>query len=1272
MIPSDIVRKVENLRPLTMTRIRQHELGLIPEFIQTKWRLVDSYQFSDTRYFRNPGELIFAVSDIRFTLGNKKKRDVVFNDLLIDCVDLKKVYPMAVFVNGLFMKWSKVRIVRDFKYSYVIVNMDIKYDDVSSFEMLHIPFRVHYSENRKYDFNHTQIMRFNEFGLLDNTGKTVFTTPNKNILYRNVNYTNTPILKEEISIDHEYQLTPDNVIVFANGRLDRDLAVEVQAMNILTIGGGEYMCDNLTYKAFYSIEANKNVNNVNITRNISYVKDLIRRRIEVPALDLVRFTKFFDSINYSPFTNYQTNLNNAIERVMKYNPGLLNSVYQERSNVRTVVYSGAELKTKLNEHGHLQMLRLKYKHNETFVMMFVNGELYARYNTIKYGLNTFNIQAYDLNDEDTIELVFFTNVNNNVVTTTYNHGKITIEEDPFDLEDLEVLCNESTKEFVYPLAKAESTLYKSDFSLSDKELVMDDFYIDKQVSIVSKHQFRYFYNKTKEDSFKLSLPYFFNTCTNRNSYMVFRNGRLLSKDMFELLVPDYDNPFPETFIYSKKMFKAGDRVEVFYLPIDYRYLDLSNDTQVKVLRTRSVSDGQSTIEMPIEFDNFSDAENNFFVIINGVFINPTRYEIIDGYLVFTDPKDYLKANQDVFFVVMIASANFENVTQIENLGEKDFMNIETKEVVVETEGQTVFDIPFPKENFFEIGGTFLLSNRGLFIQEDSYEVKDNQLIMKDDRLELGTVLSFTFMYSEMEVKYLKYDLLADFEGKKEFDLQIPYENYLIAKNKFMVFQNGILLSESGYVVMRKTNKLYITSLDGGGLTEGTKLTIIMPYMTTEFLDVRHIKVVATKDNQTVFDIPLNISDKYDKDKFFVTIHSTFVSDFLFDVTTSKLYLKDDGVQYGDSLDFIYISKKPEIFETSIKGDAKYTKFITMNIPIEETGRRTFTIPMENCAFRDIEFFVSVGTTFLFDNSFDVDKLNNTINFKTDMGLEKGREITFTFILNTFSNVIKEEVELIATEEKQTVFDLPIPYGSFFELGNEFLLFIGNTFIDPMNYVIDKKNLKITLTEHVVEKGRKITYLFLYTPSKNNIPSLNPNTYTTLIKEYGYLFVGSNKSDMGLKYPRAKKKTYFLFINGKKIDVDSIIDLSNNILRINRDPQTRYNVCLLDYTEHIPELEVGSNIVSDLDSVVNNLSTVILDLILDLSITISDTEPKIIEDIPYDILVNEIVREFFAAPGFITGNPYWYTYEKAFYPNRDDGENIIIPLFDPTKKTTFEE
>ena len=119
---------------------------------------------------------------------------------------------------------------------------------------------------------------------------------------------------------------------------------------------------------------------------------------------------------------YEENIHNALTSIIDFDPSLLNGIYHTFVDQRT--FTGRQANESLiytfmyeNRRG-LKIPRKLYKNHESYIMVFVNGELIKNYYRMIAYANFFFIPLDDgevFDNDDVIEVLFFKNVNNNQI-----------------------------------------------------------------------------------------------------------------------------------------------------------------------------------------------------------------------------------------------------------------------------------------------------------------------------------------------------------------------------------------------------------------------------------------------------------------------------------------------------------------------------------------------------------------------------------------------------------------------------------------------------------------------------------------------------------------------------------------------------------------------------------------------------------------------------------------------------------------------------------------
>lgn len=123
---------------------------------------------------------------------------------------------------------------------------------------------------------------------------------------------------------------------------------------------------------------------------------------------------------YSDQNSYKENLEHGLQYVVGYDADKIESSIL--NSIVSMTKRGDELTQFIDEENILTMSRWNLCKNNNYVMIFKNGELYPKYNTIYYTLTTFSVEMTeeDYSPDDKFEFVFFLNATNDILPVTYN------------------------------------------------------------------------------------------------------------------------------------------------------------------------------------------------------------------------------------------------------------------------------------------------------------------------------------------------------------------------------------------------------------------------------------------------------------------------------------------------------------------------------------------------------------------------------------------------------------------------------------------------------------------------------------------------------------------------------------------------------------------------------------------------------------------------------------------------------------------------------------
>lgn len=499
--------------------------------------------------------------DIPFSTFQNKSTYMERLDYL---VEHNYVYPFLFFVDGKFIKWSDIYIIRDCRYSYILITK--VYSVENKFEMVTLPKNVEYKERSTIKSN--TLFSFRD-GLFYNGGEECSTI--NNVGYTNFYYEEIKLRSDKIqlfNLDPEYEMNPDNIIVFKDGELYTD-NFNYHCLNMFSVDGnelhGEYHA-----KGFYWYKANQRQNNDRVIMRKYNTRAIASNLNIVPNY----LNLFKDKFNFSfSFSNkYQKNLMNGLNYVMLYNSGLMNRLYKKLNKTISRYYTGKELRA-LVKYGNVTMSRRVNGKVNNHVMIFHNGELYKYYNQLQYKNKDFIFPFKDIDDKDTIEILYFLDIDNRefpIVLASKREDAYFID-DSIDVSHLKLFTIQPEHlDFNIEISPHKQYELRFDYDIHDEITIIrpkSPFYYDKRLTMVSERQFRYYYYKAKYRVIDVILPSEqFKFCNDSRQYMVFINGRKINSKEYKVVIPSYDNPFDDNSIYFDIPLEAGDYIEVFYIP----------------------------------------------------------------------------------------------------------------------------------------------------------------------------------------------------------------------------------------------------------------------------------------------------------------------------------------------------------------------------------------------------------------------------------------------------------------------------------------------------------------------------------------------------------------------------------------------------------------------------------------------------------------------------------------------------------------------------------
>ena len=507
-------------------------------------------------------------------------------------------------------------------------------------------------EKNLEDYYSSAIFRFNSNGNLDNNGSNILSISTTDIEWNKISLESS-IYKNEIN----HNLFRHNYLIFKNGLFDSESKISTY-YNIATIEKYE---DCILYTIY-----NKDILDLKCHTNICFPEtsyNYLKNQIDSDIIQKL-FNPF--DFNIDSEKNYNDNMLSLINSAIYYNTYLLNDFYDV--NIKSKNFTGAEINDKMIENDNIRgfiITRHKYENYESYIIIFLNGELIDEYNNLIVFPNYFFIPTNRIfNETDKIEVLYFNRINNNEINFRMNSSILNEPlNDPLKYQDIETsifskYINESELK-IFNRYPEDMIIYKSLVKRSEKIAFNVSKYQDNKVFInssipynteltaVSSRKFIYQRLSAKQKTYKIQLDSRFKYCDNQKQYVLFINGRRMADDSFLITIPKYNRPFWAMYLYTAKFVDINDRIDLFYLPEEL--VDINYDNSISLNSSGYIQLDKRFIDVPFNPDLY-------ILFINGKKIPKDEIIAIDS-STFRVKTDQLSRNNLIINPIYIESNN---------------------------------------------------------------------------------------------------------------------------------------------------------------------------------------------------------------------------------------------------------------------------------------------------------------------------------------------------------------------------------------------------------------------------------------------------------------------------------------------------------------------------------------------------------------------------------------------------------------------------------------
>lgn len=629
-----VIDRVEELRQCTSSKINKIQQSRVPTFGDIVLYGKFKYKYDgEQQWVRDMSYQCYLAFNIPYVNIMDENKNFIFIENMVTCITRKWVYPFILFIQGKFIPWTNIIIVKDYYYTYLLISGFDNFNIYDQYESILLPCYIKYGENSLlYQASDNPPFLFNSSGLL-----TLDPTKLKG---------RVEVIDKHV-IGHDYNITDDklyfavqvndnpidknSIIVFNDGVPYRE------ALDRLTHEGANVFkytkkdenedVSKLLFRVYYYTLTTENPSNVfNNPINIDSVRDDI---ISGNHHNYIDYVKNIFNFSHSRNMTYDENVTNSINYILKYNPSLFNKSYLRLATIESASYSGEEVSNMINEKNQITFHRRSHdKERDSFPMIFHNGYLFHDYHTIEYNANLFTLTiSTTIKPDDKFEFLFYEYANNESVDIIVNQGEYNYTSKDFQLKDCELYSTEVEDPQYDLYSDKDHIQYSVPFSYIKEDgykymITLDNpWYYGKTLRLTSKKQFRYCWNRIRHEQLTITLSTDFKYCHDLSRYLVFVNGTKLDPDqILRQTKADPNFPFDELCLYTNVILHIGDIVDVFYLP------DPFND---HLVTGENLTDtGYIRLNFGEQFYNFS--KNLQFIFMNGLKVHPDLIQDLGG------------------------------------------------------------------------------------------------------------------------------------------------------------------------------------------------------------------------------------------------------------------------------------------------------------------------------------------------------------------------------------------------------------------------------------------------------------------------------------------------------------------------------------------------------------------------------------------------------------------------------------------------------------------
>lgn len=904
--------------------------------------------------------------------------------------------------------------------------------------------------------------------------------------------------------------------------------------------------------------------------------------------------KEFDFV-HSADLDYDTNIENSLEYMFDYDKNLFDPVFEDIRPISIVTLNIpylldnniVNLDTKTSYSKYIIISRDIYSKQDsrsnTECMILVNGELPAWYKDIIKTNTSFAIPADNIKKTDRVEVIYFRNIRNELLPL----NKENKDEDDYlylpstyiPKEDLIVYTNVKSDYCLTPV------IFEFD-ELTSSINLYDNKYRDTGLYIGSKLQFRYARVPIYKDTNMVMIPSTtFRSCYNPDKYMIFVDGKLLNKSTYKMVIPSLTNNKIEVkALYTTNILTKDSRVDIFYYGGDFmsrvEYYNSSNEVMYKTIKLYATKDDQKIFEITTPYKDYTIEnlkDSGILVFRDSLYISDALY-----YITESNDKYYLNFTEDLpakGFVIgdcitIIIPCYKDNYNYEDPITDNNRLLMVTRESTATSSKQYGFTYaPDFTGDLIDISYIFAFNNTELIDNNDLYMQKRNEL-KSVKGYSKGTTIAAVVLTDKYDLStnsvVLSYQYIYPKQGTKVFTLKHSY----LPQDSYMVFRNHKLVDPKYYVITRGSPDDIDSHLDKliwnypiNDLYHEDVITVVsaadsssVKYATKFF----YTYASYTNENSATITNYANIT--YSKTNMMVFVNGEFISNTRLTINKNVITFNDITLKKTDTV-IVYTAYKAMNIAKYGRGIASdienevHIKFTKVTVKATSDKQTTYSVPQvpELGFSKKFKFILFTRGQFISSQYYYLNSAGDTLTLENADNIKKGDRIDFVFCAH--KDISIDKIEYCIPLRSRSV-SIPTSFDESLDLNTHMMIFYGSTYIDSSRYTLNNNDRIITFDDipASTETDRILTIVVFY-DTMTSVGSVEE------LDSSGYIRIGENTIDRNFN-----KNMYMLFVNGKKVAQDSILDVTNDIKKITTDIRSTYGVEMFKFSPLVVELE----------------------------------------------------------------------------------------------------